>query len=191
MNAKKWVKSSPRQWVAMKASDGQCLNMVSCSTSSPVVLTLLDRTLVHRPRIPSQQCWYSFAAECKLSQIWLFRDLRRGTTPRCPLSGCLSSVACRVRSVRLAIALLMSGGAIPATTGRLLVFVGSRHPVIILQVSFSVASSLFAWVERSHTGQAYSSTGHNAYVFGETDFVQNIIDIYRNLLIHYVVKYLS
>ena len=83
--------------------------MVSCSTSSPVVLTLLDRTLVHRPRIPSQQCWYSFAAECKLSQIWLFRDLRRGTTPRCPLSGCLSSVACRVRSVQLAIALLCMG----------------------------------------------------------------------------------
>ena len=33
----------------------------------------------------------------------LFRDLRRGTTPRCPLSGCLSSVACRVRSVQLAV----------------------------------------------------------------------------------------
>ena len=37
--------------------------------------------------------------------IKLFRDLRRGTTPRCPLSGCLSSIACRVRSVRLATAL--------------------------------------------------------------------------------------
>ena len=78
--------------------------------------------------------------------IKLFRDLRRGTTPRCPLSGCLSSVACRVRSVRLATALLMSNGAIPASTGRLLVCVGFRHPVIILQVSFSVASSFFAWV---------------------------------------------
>ena len=40
--------------------------------------------------------------------IKLLRDSRRGTTPRCPLSGCLSSVACRVRSVRLATALLMS-----------------------------------------------------------------------------------
>ena len=89
--------------------------------------------------------------------IKLFRDLRRGTTPRCPLSGCLSSVACRVRSVRLATALLMSDGAIPASTGILLVFVGFRHPVNILQVSFSVASSFFAWVERSHTGQAYSA----------------------------------
>ena len=47
-----------------------------------------------------------------------------------------------VRSLpcRLATALLMSDGAIPASTDRLLVFVGFRHPVIILQVSFSVAS---------------------------------------------------
>ena len=49
----------------------------------------------------------------------LFRDFRRGTTPRCPLSGCLWSVVCRVRSVRLATALLMSDGAIPASMGRL------------------------------------------------------------------------
>ena len=66
--------------------------------------------------------------------IKLFRDLRRGTIPRCQLSGYLSSVACRVHSVRLATALLMSDGAIPACSGRLLVFVGFRHPVIILQV---------------------------------------------------------
>ena len=38
----------------------------------------------------------------------LFRDFRRGTTPRCPLSVCLASVACRVRSVRLATTLLVS-----------------------------------------------------------------------------------
>ena len=38
--------------------------------------------------------------------IKLFRDLRRGTTPICPLSGCLSSVACRVRSIRLATCLM-------------------------------------------------------------------------------------
>ena len=59
--------------------------------------------------------------------IKLLRDLRRGTTPRCPLSGCLSSVACCVHSVRLATALLMSDGAIPASTGILLVCVGFRH----------------------------------------------------------------
>ena len=45
----------------------------------------------------------------------------------------------------------MSDGPIPVGKGRLLVFVGFRHPVIIRQVSFSVASSFFAWVERSHT----------------------------------------
>ena len=89
--------------------------------------------------------------------IKLFRDMRRGTTARCPLRECLSSVSCRVRSVRFSTALLMYDGAIPASTGRLLVFVGFRHPVIILHVSFSVASSLFAWLERSHTRQAYSA----------------------------------
>ena len=83
-----------------------------------------------------------------------FRDFRHGTTPRCPLSGCLWSVVCRVRSIRLATALssLMSDGA---STGRLLPV--SDSPVIIRQVSFSVASSFFAWVERSHPAQAYSA----------------------------------
>ena len=38
--------------------------------------------------------------------IKLLRDFRRGTTPRCPLSGCHWSVVCRVRSVRIAIAKL-------------------------------------------------------------------------------------
>ena len=36
-----------------------------------------------------------------------------------------------------------------------------------------------------------SSTGHNAHVFGETDVVQNVIDLYRNFLIHYTVQHLS
>ena len=65
--------------------------------------------------------------------IKLFRDFRLGTTPRCPLS-----VVCRVHSIRLATALLMSDGVIPASTGRLLVFVGFRQPVIIRQVSFKI-----------------------------------------------------
>ena len=86
--------------------------------------------------------------------IKLFRDFRRGTIPRCQLSGCFWSV---VRRVRLATALLISGGAIPASTGRLLVVVGFRQPVVIRQVSFIVAFSFFARVERSHTGQAYSA----------------------------------
>ena len=110
-----------------------------------------------RSRHSSKRAAFAVVSIGLVHVIKLFRDLRRGTTPRCPLSGCLSAVACRVRSVRLATALQMSDGAIPASTGRLLVFVGFRHPVIILQVSFSVASSFFAWVDRSHTGQAYSA----------------------------------
>ena len=39
----------------MKANDGQCLNLVSISASnySAVVLTLLDRALVHRRYLPN------------------------------------------------------------------------------------------------------------------------------------------
>ena len=48
-------------------------------------------------------------------------------------------------------------GKNPVLQKLLLVFVGFRQPVIIRQVSISVASSLFAWVERSHTGQAFSA----------------------------------
>ena len=64
--------------------------------------------------------------------IKLFSDFRHGTTPRCPLSGCLWSVVCRARSQRRATALMMSGGAIQAATGELFVFVGFRQPVIRL-----------------------------------------------------------
>ena len=105
----------------------------------------------------SKRAAFAVISNGLLHVIKLFRDLRRGTTPRCPFSGCISSVACRVRSARLATALLVYDGAIPASAGRLLEFVGFRHPVIILLFSFSVASSFFAWVERSNTGQAYSA----------------------------------
>ena len=39
-------------WVALKANDGQCLNLVSFSAInySAVVLTLLNRTIVHHRR---------------------------------------------------------------------------------------------------------------------------------------------
>ena len=39
----------------MKANDGQCINLVSFSASnlSAIVLTLLDRTLVHRRYLPN------------------------------------------------------------------------------------------------------------------------------------------
>ena len=72
-------------------------------------------------------------------------------------SGVTGILDCRVRSVRLATALMMSDGAISASTGRLLALVDFIHHVIILQVSFSVVASFFAWVERSHTEQAHSA----------------------------------
>ena len=96
----------------------------------------------------------------------LFRDFRRGTTPRCPLSACLRSVVCRVRSVRLATALLVADGSIPA-----MVLVGFRQPAIIPQVSFSVASSFFAWVERSHTEQAFSGAEYHTAIADDLSVV--------------------
>ena len=148
-------------WVRNRLSAFQVVQGFSapagrCSSALMSRCTLASRGS-SRSRHSSKRAAFAVVLIGLVHVIKLFRDLRRGTTPRCPLSGCLSSVACRVRSVRLATALLMSDGAIPASTGRLLVFVGFRHPVIIQQVSCSVASSFFAWVERSHTGQSYSA----------------------------------
>ena len=127
-----------------------------CSSALVLRCTLASRGS-SRSLHSSMQAAFTVVLMGSVHLIKLFPDFRRDTTLRCPLSGCLSSVACRVRSVRLATALLIFGGAIPASMGRLLVFVGVRQPVIIRQVSFSVAFSFFAWVERSHTGQAYSA----------------------------------
>ena len=101
----------------------------------------------------------AFAVVLMGSVHWmkLLCDFRCGTTLRCLLSGCLWPIVCCALSVRLATALLMSDGEIPASMGRLLVLVGFRQSVIIRQVSFSVAFSFLVWVERSHTGQAYSA----------------------------------
>ena len=51
----------------------------------------------------------------------------------------------------------MSGGAIPARMYRSLVLVGFRHPVMQLQLSLRAGSSFFAWVDLSHSWQAYSA----------------------------------
>ena len=129
-----------------------CCQGVLCASWKVFVSTLASRGS-SRSLHNSMRAAFAVVLMGSVYLIKLFRDFRRGTTPRCPLSGCLSSVVCRVRSVQLATALLKSDGAIPASMGRLLVFVGFRQPVIIRQVSFSVAFSLFAWVERSHTGK--------------------------------------
>lgn len=51
----------------------------------------------------------------------------------------------------------MSGGAIPDRRYRLSTFVGFRQPVIYLQAEFKAGLILLAWVDLSHTGQAYSA----------------------------------
>ena len=51
----------------------------------------------------------------------------------------------------------MSGGVIPASTGRNVVSVGLMHPVIIRIVSFSAMSSFLVWVLRHQAGDAYSA----------------------------------
>ena len=52
---------------------------------------------------------------------------------------------------------LMSGGVIPASTGRNVVSVGLMHPVIIRIVSFSATSSFLVLVLRHQAGDAYSA----------------------------------
>ena len=52
---------------------------------------------------------------------------------------------------------LMSGGVIPASTGRNVVSVGLMHPVKIRIVSFSAMSSFLVWVLRHQAGDAYSA----------------------------------
>ena len=123
-------------WVRNRLSAFQVVQGFSapagrCSSALMSRCTLASRGS-SRSRHSSKRAAFAVVLTGLVHVTKLFRDLRRGTTQRCPLSGCLSSVACRVRSVRLATALLMYDGAIPASTGRLLVFVGFRHPVILL-----------------------------------------------------------
>ena len=67
------------------------------------------------------------------------------------------SVVCRVRSMRQATVLLMSGGAIPASRCTLSKFVGLRQPEKIWQQSCRAGFILCACVDFAHTGQAYSA----------------------------------
>ena len=117
-----------------------------CSSGLMLRCTLASRGS-NRSLHSSMRAGFTVVLMGSVHLMKLFRDFRRGTTPRCPLSGCLWSVVCRVRSVRLATALLMSDGAIPASTGRLLVFVGFRQPVIIFDRFHSVSHpvSLHGW----------------------------------------------
>ena len=90
-----------------------------CSSALMFRCTLASRGS-SRSRHSSRRAAFAVVLMGLVHVIKLFRDLRRGTTPICPLSGCLSSVACRVRSVRLATALLMSGGLLIDDDGTIL-----------------------------------------------------------------------
>ena len=55
------------------------------------------------------------------------------------------------------VALLISGGAIPARRYTFLTVVGLRHPVMERQASLRAGSSLFTCYDLSHLGHAYSA----------------------------------
>ena len=74
-----------------------------------------------------------------------------------PNSGCLGSVDWHSFFALLAVSLLISGGAIPASRCRLLVLVGLRQSVMVRQVLFRTGSNLLACTDLDHTGHAYSA----------------------------------
>ena len=91
---------------------------------------------------------------------WLRKDLLdfnlvgAGSDPN---SGCLGALDWRNLSALLAVSLLISGGAIPASRCRLLMLVGLRQPVIVRQALFRAGSNLLACTDFDHTGYAYSA----------------------------------
>ena len=74
-----------------------------------------------------------------------------------PNSGCLGSVDWCSFSTLLAVSLLISGSAIPASRCRLLVLVGLRQPAMVRQALFRAGSNLLACTDLDHTGHAYSA----------------------------------
>ena len=108
---------------AFQVVQGFSAPAVRCSSALMVRCTLASRGS-SLSLLNSKRAAFAVVLMGSVLLMTIFRDFRRDTTPRCPLSGCLSSVVCRVRSVRIATALLMSDWAIPASSDRLLVFVG-------------------------------------------------------------------
>ena len=114
------------RWSAFQVVQGFSAPAGRCSSASMLRCTLGSRGSSRSVHHNSTRSAFAIVLMGSVHLMKLFRDFLRGTTPRCPLRGCLSSVVCRVRSVRLAAALLMSDGAIPASMGRRVVFVGFR-----------------------------------------------------------------
>ena len=95
-----------------------------------------------------------------LGWTWLRKDLLdfnlvgAGSDPN---SGCLGSVDWCSLSALLAVSLLISGSAIPASTRRLLMLIGLRQPVMVRQALFRAGSNFLACTNLGHTGHAYSA----------------------------------
>ena len=91
---------------------------------------------------------------------WLRKDLLgfslvgAGTDPN---SGCLRSIDWHSLSALLAVSLLISDGAIPASTWRLLVLAVLRQPVMAQQALFRAGFNLLACTNVDHTGYAHSA----------------------------------
>ena len=88
-----------------------------------------------------------------------YKSLRAGRTGAVTLWGSRWSELFLAVTVRFATraSRLMSGGVIPASTGRNVVFFGRMHPVIIRIVSFSATFSFLVWVLRHQAGDANSA----------------------------------
>ena len=83
-----------------------------------------------------------------------FNLVGAGTDPN---SGCLGSVNWHSLFALLAVFLLISGGAIPASRCKLLVLEDLRQPVMVRQALFRDGSNLLACADLDHTGHAYSA----------------------------------
>ena len=70
----------------------------TCSSALMLRCTLASRSS-RRSLHSSMRAAFAVVLMGSVHLINLFRDFRRATTPRCPLSGYLSSVVCRVRSL--------------------------------------------------------------------------------------------
>ena len=77
-----------------------------------------------------------------------FNLVGAGTDPN---SGCLESVDLPSLSALLAVSLLISDGAIPASRYRLLVLVGLRQSVMVRQALFRAESNFLACTDLDHT----------------------------------------
>ena len=84
-----------------------------------------------------------------------FNLVGAGTDPN---RGCLGSVELHSLSAMLAVSLLISGGAIPASRCRLLVLVGLRQAVMVRQALFRGRSNFLVCADLDHTGHAFSAS---------------------------------